>query len=174
MSICTTIFKDFFLSVWFYSPPSLPLPNPLNPLKSSEPKMPLLMCISQDWSRGDIVSLLPDPEILKFGFSADFSSFWSGDSLVNKWTTHCLKPMGFLLRRPRNLLSPQALIRTVPALYCYSFYTICLNPSSNIFFAALMSLSCVVPQTGHTHSLTDRFFVSVFWYPQAEHSWLLA
>ena len=38
-------------------------------------------------------------------------SFW--------WTTHCLKPMGFLLPRPRNLLSPQALIRAVPALYCY-------------------------------------------------------
>ena len=90
------------------------------------------------------------------------------------WTTHCLKPMGFLLRRPRNLLSPQALIRTVPVLYCYSFYAIRLNPSSSIFFAALISLSCVVPQTGHTHSLTDRFFVSVFWYPQTEHSWLLA
>ena len=90
------------------------------------------------------------------------------------WTTHCLKPMGFLLRRPRNLLSPQALIRTVPVLYCYSFYAICLNPSSSIFFAALISLSWFVPQTGHIHSLTDRFFVSVFWYPQAEHSWLLA
>ena len=38
------------------------------------------------------------------------------------WTTHCLKPMGFLLHRPRNLLSPQALIWAVPALYislCY-------------------------------------------------------
>ena len=91
-----------------------------------------------------------------------------------QWTTHCLKPMGFLLRRPRNLLSPQALIRTVPVLYCYSFYAICLNPSSSIFFAALISLSWFVPQTGHIHSLTDRFFVSVFWYPQAEHSWLLA
>ena len=89
------------------------------------------------------------------------------------WTTHCLKPMGFLLRRPRNLLSPQALIRAVPALYYY-FYAISLNPSSSIFFAALISLSWFVPQTGHIHSLTDRFFVSAFWYPQAEHNWLLA
>ena len=101
------------------------------------------------------------------------SSFSSRISLT-LWTTHCLKPMGFLLRRPRNLLSPQALIRAVPALCCYSFYAICLNPSSSIFFAALISLSWFVPQTGHIHSLTDRFFVSVFWYPQAEHSWLLA
>ena len=92
---------------------------------------------------------------------------------IMSWTTHCLKPMGFLLRRPRNLLSPQAFIRAVPALYCY-FYAICLNPSSSIFFAALISLSWFVPQTGHVHSLTDRFFVSVFWYPQTEHSWLLA
>ena len=68
-----------------------------------------------------------------------------------------------------SLLSPQALIRAVPALYYY-FYAICLNPSSSIFFAALISLSCFVPQTGHIHSLTDRFFVSVFWYPQAEHN----
>ena len=37
-------------------------------------------------------------------------------------------------------LSPQALIRAVPALFCY-FYAICLNPSSSIFFAALISLS---------------------------------
>ena len=36
-----------------------------------------------------------------------------------KRTTHCLKPMGFLLHRPRNLLSPQALIRTVPALFIF-------------------------------------------------------
>ena len=93
------------------------------------------------------------------------------------WTTHCLKPMGFLLRRPRNLLAPQALIWTVPALYCYSFYAICLNPSSNIFFiffATLMSLSCIVPQAEHTNSFTDSFWVSVFWYPQTEHNWLLA
>ena len=25
-----------------------------------------------------------------------------------RWTIHCLKPMGFLLHRPRNLLTPQA------------------------------------------------------------------
>ena len=68
-----------------------------------------------------------------------FQAFRSVFTLYER-TTHCLKPMGFLLRRPRNLLSPQALIRTVPALYCY-FYAICLNPSSSIFFAALISLS---------------------------------
>ena len=63
-----------------------------------------------------------------------------------------------------------ASVRAVPALCCYSFYAICLNPSSSMFFAALISLSCFVPQTGHTHSLTDRFFVSVFWNPQVEHN----
>ena len=86
------------------------------------------------------------------------STFQSGRSRTNIHRMFC------------SLLSPQALIRTVPALYCYSFYAICLNPSSSIFFAALISLSWFVPQTGHIHSLTDRFFVSVFWYPQAEHS----
>ena len=82
--------------------------------------------------------------------------------------------MGFLLHRPRDLLSPQALIRAVPALYSYSSYAICRNPSASIFFAALMSLSCFAPQTGHDHSLIDKSFVSVFWYPQTEHNWLLA
>ena len=57
--------------------------------------------------------------------------------------------MSFLLRRPRNLLSPQALIRIVPTLLIGS-YAICLNPSANMFFAAFISLSCFVPQTGHT------------------------
>ena len=32
-----------------------------------------------------------------------------------------LKPMGFLLHRPRNLLFPQAFIRAVPALYPFFF-----------------------------------------------------
>ena len=32
------------------------------------------------------------------------------------WTTHCLKPMGFLLQRPRNLLTPQVSIRAEPSL----------------------------------------------------------
>lgn len=41
-------------------------------------------------------------------------------------------------------------------------YAICRNPSAKIFFAALMSLSCHAPQTGHIHSLTDKSFVSSF------------
>ena len=93
---------------------------------------------------------------------------------LQMWTTHCLKPMGFLLHRPRNLLSPQALIWAVPALYIISYYAICLNPSASIFFAALISLSCFIPQFGHIHSLTHKSFVSVFWYPQAKHNWLPA
>ena len=47
---------------------------------------------------------------------------------LQMWTTHCLKPMGFLLHRPRNLLSPQALIWAVPALYislCYLSQSFC-------------------------------------------------
>ena len=90
------------------------------------------------------------------------------------WTTHCLKPMGFLLYRPRNLLSPQALIRTVPTLFIIFSYAICLSPSASIFFAALISLSCFTPQAAHSHFLTDKSFVSVFWYPQTEQIWLLA
>ena len=43
---------------------------------------------------------------------------------------------------------------------------------ASIFFAALMSLSCFAPQTGHDHSLIDKSFISVFWYPQTEHNWL--
>lgn len=80
---------------------------------------------------------------------------------------HCLKPMGFLLHRLRNLLSPQALIRAVPALYIISYYAIFLNPSANIFFAALISPSCFSPHTGHIHSLPYKqicvyFLISIF------------
>ena len=61
-----------------------------------------------------------------------------------------------------SLLSPQALIRTVPALFIIFPYAICLNPSVSIFFAALISLSCSAPHFGHIHVLTDKSFVSEF------------
>ena len=64
--------------------------------------------------------------------------------------------------RPRNLLSPQALIRAVPALFIIFSYAICLSPSASIFFAALISLSCSAPHFGHIHVLTDKSFVSEF------------
>ena len=62
---------------------------------------------------------------------------------------------------------------TIPICILLS-YAICRNPSAKIFFAALTSLSCFVLQIGHTHSLTDKSFVAMFLYPQAEHNWLLA
>lgn len=43
------------------------------------------------------------------------------------------------------------------------FYIICRKPSVNIFFAALISLSCFTPQEGHFHSLIDKSFTSEFW-----------
>ncbi len=51
----------------------------------------------------------------KAGFDKIIGEYADPDTKSQK-ITHCLKPMGFLLRRPRNLLSPQALIRAVPAL----------------------------------------------------------
>ena len=81
--------------------------------------------------------------------------------LITLWTTHCLKSIGFLLHRPCNLLSPQALIWAVPALYislCYlsqSFY--------QYIFTVLISLSCSAPHFGYPACSLKNF-----WYAAAK------
>ena len=53
-------------------------------------------------------------------------------------------------------------VNSVSPCPTYVSYAICLSPSASIFFAALMSLSCFVPHSGHIHTLTDKFFISGF------------
>ena len=45
-----------------------------------------------------------------------------------------------------------------------------LLPSRSIFIDAFLSLLCILPHLGQVHFLIVRFLVSVFRYPQSEHS----
>ena len=84
-------------------------------------------------------------------------------------TYHCFLVHCITTISHPQLDSPQALIRQYGYLLNFLYYVVAsiLLPSSRMFTAAFMSLSCLVPQLGQTQDLSLNF-KSSFLYPQTE------
>lgn len=61
--------------------------------------------------------------------------------ILTRRTAHCLKPMSFLLHRPRNLFFSTGINLDNSYHICCFSYTVYLKTSAKIFFSASISLS---------------------------------
>ena len=73
-----------------------------------------------------------------------------------------------------HILFPYALRCSSYVLLFYVYYADCIcSPLFSMLILALVSLSCFVWHSGHSHLRIARFFTSGFLNPQQEHVWLL-
>ena len=91
---------------------------------------------------------------------------------------HCLIPFGismsYTVSTSQIILFPYALRCSSYVLLFYVYYADCIcSPLFSMLILALVSLSCFVWHSGHSHLRIARFFTSGFLNPQQEHVWLL-